>query len=98
MVLKQKRDNTDVLIVDASKGFAKVGKNNVLRACDIKRIVDVVTSRSTVGLCESHLRTCRCFRRGFARKRTCGWKIRRMLLSHAYAAGSDCTGTSPGAP
>ncbi len=48
MVLKQKRDNTDVLIVDASKGFAKVGKNNVLRACDIKRIVDVVTSRGTV--------------------------------------------------
>lgn len=48
MVLKQKRDNTDVLIVDASKGFAKVGKNNVLRACDIKRIVDVVTSRATV--------------------------------------------------
>lgn len=48
MVLKQKRDNTDVLIVDASKGFAKVGKNNVLRACDIKRIVDVVTTRSTV--------------------------------------------------
>ena len=46
MVLKQKRDNTDVLIVDASKGFAKVGKNNVLQACDIKKIVDVVTSRS----------------------------------------------------
>lgn len=49
MVLKQKRDNTDVLIVDASKGFAKSGKNNVLRACDIKRIVDVVTGRATVG-------------------------------------------------
>ncbi len=48
MILKQKRENTDVLIVDASKGFAKVGKNNVLRACDIKRIVDVVTTRSTV--------------------------------------------------
>ena len=48
MVLKQRRKNTDVLIVDASKGFVKVGKNNVLRACDIKRIVDVVTSRSTV--------------------------------------------------
>ena len=47
MVLKQKRENTDVLIVDASKGFAKVGKNNVLRACDIKKIVDVVTSRSS---------------------------------------------------
>ncbi len=48
MILKQKRENTDVLIVDASKRFAKVGKNNVLRACDIKRIVDVVTTRSTV--------------------------------------------------
>ena len=48
MVLKQKRINTDVLIIDASKGFDKVGKNNVLRACDIKRIVDVVTTRSTV--------------------------------------------------
>lgn len=48
MVLKQKRANTDVLIVDASKGFEKVGKNNVLRACDIKKIVDVVTARSSV--------------------------------------------------
>lgn len=48
MILKQKRENTDVLVVDASKGFAKIGKNNVLRACDIKRIVDVVTTRSTV--------------------------------------------------
>ena len=48
MVLKRKRNNTDVLIVDASKGFAKAGKNNILRACDIKRIVDVVTTRSTV--------------------------------------------------
>ena len=48
MVLKRKRDNTDVLIVDASKGFAKVGKNNQLRASDIKRIVDTVVSRKTV--------------------------------------------------
>lgn len=48
MVLKQQRDNTDVLIVDASKGFAKEGTNNILRARDIKRIVDVVTSRTTV--------------------------------------------------
>ena len=47
MVLKQKRTNTDVLIVDASKGFIKVGKNNKLRASDIKRIVDVVTKRET---------------------------------------------------
>ncbi len=48
MVLKQKRSNTDVLIVDASKGFIKVGKNNKLRASDIKRIVDVVTNRESV--------------------------------------------------
>ena len=48
MVLKQKRSNTDVLIVDASKGFIKVGKNNKLRASDIKRIVDVVTKRESI--------------------------------------------------
>ncbi len=48
MVLRQQRPNTDVLIVDASKGFEKVGKNNKLRACDIKKIVDVVTARSSV--------------------------------------------------
>ena len=47
MVLRQKRENTDVLIVDASKGFAKQGKNNVLRACDIKKIVDAVIQRTS---------------------------------------------------
>ena len=45
MVLKQKRDRTDVLIVDASKGFEKASKNNKLRASDIKKITDVVTKR-----------------------------------------------------
>jgi len=48
MVLKQKRVNTDVLIIDASKGFVKEGKNNKLRASDIKKIVDVVTRRECV--------------------------------------------------
>ncbi len=48
MVLKQKRSNTDVLIIDASKGFTKEGKNNKLRASDIKKIVDTVTKRETV--------------------------------------------------
>ena len=47
MVLKQKRDNTDVIIIDASRGFVKEGKNNKLRASDIKKIVDVVTCRET---------------------------------------------------
>lgn len=47
LVLKQKRDNTDILIVDASKGFIKIGKNNELRASDIKRIADTVIKRET---------------------------------------------------
>jgi len=45
MVLKQKRENTDILIVDASKGFIKVGKSNKLRASDVKRIADIVIAR-----------------------------------------------------
>jgi type I restriction enzyme M protein len=45
MVLRQKRERTDVLIVDASKGFIKEGKNNKLRACDIKKIADTVINR-----------------------------------------------------
>lgn len=48
MVLKQKRAITDVLIVDASKGFIKVGKNNKLRASDIKRMTDTVIARQTI--------------------------------------------------
>ena len=48
MVLKQKRENTDVLIIDASKGFVKEGKNNKLRACDIKRITDTIKNRTTI--------------------------------------------------
>lgn len=47
IVLKQKRENTDVLIVDASKDFIKVGKNNKLRASDIKRITDTVLGRQS---------------------------------------------------
>ncbi|QQG27011.1 N-6 DNA methylase [Pectobacterium carotovorum] len=42
LVLKQKRKNSDKLIVDASKGFAKEGKSNKLRACDIKKICNTV--------------------------------------------------------
>ena len=47
MVLKQHRDNDDVLIIDASKGFIKDGKNNKLRASDIRRIADTVRDRKT---------------------------------------------------
>lgn len=48
MVLKQNRKNDDVLIIDASKGFVKEGKQNKLRACDIKRIADAVRDRKDV--------------------------------------------------
>lgn len=45
MVLRQERERNDVLMIDASKHFIKVGKNNHLQASDIKRIVDCVTHR-----------------------------------------------------
>lgn len=50
LYLKKKRNgNSDnILFIDASKHFEKVGKNNALRASDIKRIVDCVKSRSDV--------------------------------------------------
>jgi len=47
LVLRQKRDNTDVLIVDASKHFIKACKNNKLQASDIKRIADAVINRES---------------------------------------------------
>ena len=47
MVLKKNRPSTDVLIIDASKGFEKEGKSNKLRASDIKRIVDTFVDRRT---------------------------------------------------
>lgn len=48
LILRQRREPNDVLIVDASKGFAKEGKNNKLRASDIKKITDIVIARESV--------------------------------------------------
>lgn len=48
MVLKKQRMHDDILIIDASKGFAKEGKNNKLRASDIRRIVDAYETRCNV--------------------------------------------------
>ena len=48
MVLKQHRDRDDVLIIDASKGFVKDGKQNKLRASDIKRVADTWRSREEI--------------------------------------------------
>ena len=48
MVLKQHRDDDNVLIIDASKGFEKDGTRNHLRDRDIKRIADTVRDRLTI--------------------------------------------------
>lgn len=48
MVLKKSKNDSNVLIIDASKGFEKVGKNNKLRSSDIKRIVDTYISRTSI--------------------------------------------------
>lgn len=50
MVLKRAktRPDTNILFVDASRGFEKAGKNNKLRECDIQKIVDVVTQRKEI--------------------------------------------------
>lgn len=48
MVLKRNRVNNDIMIIDASKGFVKEGKNNKLQASDIKKIVDTIIFRQTV--------------------------------------------------
>lgn len=48
MILRKDRENTDTLIIDASKGFIKEGKNNKLRSSDIKKIVDTVIDRQSI--------------------------------------------------
>ena len=48
MVLKKNRGNEGVLIIDASKGFIKAGKQNKLRACDVKKIADTYRKRKEI--------------------------------------------------
>lgn len=48
MVLKKNRGNEGVLIIDASKGFVKDGKQNKLRACDVKKIADTYRERQEI--------------------------------------------------
>lgn len=83
MVLKQKRINNDILIIDASKGFMKEGKNNKLRASDIKRIVDVVTAR------ESVCKFSRVVSRGEIRKNDYNLNIPRYVDSSEEAESWD---------
>ena len=48
MVLKKNRGNEGVLVIDASKGFVKDGKQNRLRACDVKKIADTYRERKDI--------------------------------------------------
>ena len=48
LVLKKNRGNEGVLIIDASKGFIKDGKQNKLRACDVKKIADTYRERKEI--------------------------------------------------
>ena len=46
MVLKKDRASSDVLFIDASKGFIKDGNKNRLQAKDVKKIVDTILTRN----------------------------------------------------
>ncbi len=48
IVLRKHRVESNVLIIDASRGYVKEGKKNKLRASDIKRIVDTYIDRKDV--------------------------------------------------
>lgn len=48
MVLKKNRGNEGVLFIDASKGFEKQGKQNKLRASDVKKIADTYRERKEI--------------------------------------------------
>lgn len=48
MVLKKHRDNRDVLFIDASKGFEKGKKQNILRDQDIDKIIETYKKRQDV--------------------------------------------------
>ena len=48
MVLKKRRGSEGILIIDASKGFIKDGKQNKLRACDVKKIADEYRNRKGI--------------------------------------------------
>lgn len=48
MVLKKNRGNEGILFIDASKGFEKQGKQNKLRACDVKKVADTYRNRKEI--------------------------------------------------
>lgn len=90
LILKQKRQNTDVLIVDASKHFTKEGKNNKLQASDIKRIVDAVINRESID------KFSKCVCKQTLRKNGYNLNIPRYVDSSAAAESWDLHATMLG--
>lgn len=87
MVLKKNRSNDDILIIDASKGFVKEGKNNKLRARDIKKIVDCYESRADIE------KFSRKISRDEIRKNDCNLNIPRYVDSSEEADKVDVYAT-----
>lgn len=48
MVLKRNKKDSNILFIDASKGYIKQGKKNVLRDRDIKQIMDAMKDRGDI--------------------------------------------------
>ncbi|HAK1499348.1 TPA: N-6 DNA methylase, partial [Listeria monocytogenes] len=48
VILRKNRIESDVLFVDASKGFEKIKKQNNLRSEDVEKIVDTVINRKEI--------------------------------------------------
>lgn len=48
MVLKKHREDSDVLIIDASKNYEKSGKKSKLRARDVRQITDVIRNKEEI--------------------------------------------------
>ncbi|MBR0405434.1 MAG: N-6 DNA methylase, partial [Eggerthellaceae bacterium] len=87
MVLKKQRERDDILIIDASKGFVKEGKNNKLRASDIRRIVDAYEAREDVD------RFCRVVPKSEVRSNDYNLNIPRYVDSSEKAQGWDIYAT-----
>ena len=87
MVLRKQRERDDILIIDASKGFVKEGKNNKLRASDIRRIVDAYETRNDVE------RFCRVVSKDEVRANDYNLNIPRYVDSSEQAQGWDIYAT-----
>ena len=87
MVLRKQRTRDDILIIDASKGFVKEGKNNKLRSSDIRRIVDAYVARKSID------RFCRVVDKDEVRANDYNLNIPRYVDSSEQTQGWDIYAT-----